>query len=61
MNVEELVEEITPRGRGQSPSRSQRMYTFINIDSSTAAVPAAVKTELLQRVRKFLGTVNAQS
>jgi len=39
VNVEELVEEITPKGR--------------------AAVPAPVKAELLQRVRRFLGTTQA--
>ena len=34
ITVEELVQEITPRGR--------------------ATVPAAIKAELLQRIRKFL-------
>lgn len=41
VNVEELVEEITPKGR--------------------AAVPAPVKAELLQRVRRFLNTANAHA
>ncbi len=54
ITVEELVEEITARGRG--------LFNFFlsvhSLSLCTANVPPDVKAELLQRIRRFLGTVH---
>lgn len=49
ISVEELVSEITPRGRGL-------LSTMAAYDAAT--VPDSVKAELLQRIRKFLATTS---
>lgn len=53
ISVEELVSEITPRGRG--------MYTIFTFGIliktiSIATVPDAIKAEMLNRIRRFLQT-----
>ena len=57
ITVEELVSEITPKGRSES---SELCFEILNI-RILASVPAPVKQELLQRIRKFLATAATQA
>ncbi|KAJ4456555.1 putative transcription and mRNA export factor ENY2 [Paratrimastix pyriformis] len=66
ISVEELVEEIKPRGRGsfahfEIPTplffRAPRLFPYFFGSLCIATVPDEIKAELLQRIRKFLSTL----
>ncbi|KAJ0065805.1 hypothetical protein NL108_000030 [Boleophthalmus pectinirostris] len=57
VTVEDLVAEITPKGRGNSPlfQKSKKDFEYlIRFPSFAAMVPDSVKKELLHRIRAFL-------
>ena len=53
VTVEELVAEITPKGRGNVQCYNSIYFKYI-FPFYSATIPEEIKTELLQKIRKFL-------